>query len=353
MNILDIEDIAQGMRSQAEHCLRNDAPVTSSIIIAQLALINGPTACGQKIAQWPGKPLEDAMPLRLTGGLHHLYLSGKEPRLAEIYEGRVTEQDAIDRLVGEVVADHDADLLPWFDNPPQTNESGRSASFMAGLLWLSTRVGSRFELLELGASAGVNTMMERYQYDLGGVLAGPEDSPMRIKPEWRGPPPPQAPVEIISVRGCDQNPIDLTDDETAAWLKGYIWPEMPARFERMEASIALAKQNPPDVAKADGADWVEEQLLLPQQSGVTRVLMHSIVWQYLPQETKGRITTAMETAGKEATTDKPLAWMSLETNRKTFSHELIIRHWPEGEQPALLGRAHAHGAWVEWFDPHT
>ena len=350
MDILDVEDIAQGMRGQAEHCLRNDAPVTASVIIAQLALMGGPTACGQKIAHWPGKPLEDAMPLRLTGGLHYLYLSGKEPRLGAIYERRITDQDQIDTLIGQVVAEHDADLLPWFDSPPQTNESGRSASFMAGLLWLSGRVGPRFELLELGASAGVNTMMDRYHYDLNGVLAGPDDSPMRIKPEWRGPPPPQAPVEIVSVRGCDQNPIDLTDDETAARLKGYIWPEMPARFERMEASIALAKQDPPDVAKADAADWTEEQLTRPQESGVTRVLMHSIVWQYLPQETKDRITAAMETAGKVVTAKKPLAWMSLETNRKTFSHELVIRYWPGGEEPALLGRAHAHGAWVEWFE---
>jgi len=102
--------------------------------------------------------------------------------------------------------------------------------------------------------------------------------------------------------------------------------------------------------RADGADWVEDQLTRPQPRGVTRVLMHSIVWQYLQQETKDRITAAMETAGKAATPDKPLAWISLETNRKTFSHELIIRYWPDGEEPALLGRAHAHGAWVEWFE---
>ena len=350
MDILDVKDIAQGMRGQAEHCLRNDAPVTASIIIAQLALMDGTTACGEKIARWTGKPLEDAMPLRLTGGLHYLYLSGKEPRLADIYEGRINDQDKIDQLIGAVVADHDMDLLPWFDSPPQTNEAGRSASFMAGLLWLSGRIGSRFELLELGASAGVNKMMARYHYDLNGILVGSDDSPMRIKPDWRGPPPPMAPVDIVKSSGCDQNPIDLTDDETARRLKGYIWPEMPARFERMEAAIALAKLDPPHVVKADGADWVEDQLTHPQENGVARVLMHSIVWQYLPPEAKDRITVAMERAGKNATSDKPLAWISLETNRKTFSHELIIRYWPGGAEPALLGRAHAHGAWVEWIE---
>jgi len=349
MDILDVEDIVDGMRGQATHCLNNDAPITASMIIGQIALINGPTKCGAKIKNWPGKPLEDAMPLRLTGGLHHLYLTGQEPRLADIYEGRIADQSAIDALVGQVVADHDDALLPWFNNPPQTNESGRSANFMAGLLWLSDKVGPRFELLELGASAGVNTMMGRYHYQLGGVSAGPEDSPMQIQPEWRGPNPPDAPVEIVSARACDQNPIDLTDDAIAKRLKGYIWPEMPARFVRMEAAIALAKQEAPHLVKADAADWVEEQLQQPQEEGVTRVLMHSIVWQYLPPATKARIEAAMAAAGAQATTAKPLAWISSETNRATFRHDLNIRYWPDGEEAAHLGHAHAHGAWVEWY----
>ncbi len=348
MDILDVEDIAEGMRGQAEHCLKNDAPITASIILAQLALIPGPTKCGQKIAHWQGKPLEDAMPLRLTGGLHHLYLTGQEPRLAEIYEGRVRDQSAIDNLIGQVVADHDDHLLPWFDNPPQTNESGRSANFMAALAWLSGRVGPKFDLLELGASAGVNTMMGRYHYDLGGISFGPQHSLMQIKPEWKGPHPPIAPVEIVSARACDQNPIDLTDDQVTMRLKGYIWPEMPARFERMEAAIALAKQEPPIVSKADAANWVDEQLVLPQAEGVTRVLMHSIVWQYLPPETRLHIEQAMETAGAKATAEKPLAWIAVETNRTTFSHEVIVRHWPGDGKPANLGYAHAHGAWVNW-----
>ena len=49
MDILDVEDIADGLRGQAEHCLNNDAPITASIIIAQIALMDGDTKCGQKI----------------------------------------------------------------------------------------------------------------------------------------------------------------------------------------------------------------------------------------------------------------------------------------------------------------
>src|SRR3546814_18725731 len=90
---------------------------------------------------------------------------------------------------------------------------------MAALMWLSGRLGPRFELNELGASAGVNTMMERYRYDLGGVRAGPRDSPMLIRPEWRGNPPPDNEVSITSIQGCDVAPIDLADREAALTLK--------------------------------------------------------------------------------------------------------------------------------------
>src|SRR3546814_1761255 len=91
-----------------------------------------------------------------------------------------SDRRAIDVLVCELVERFDGLLLPWLDGPPQTNEAGRSASIMAALMWLSGRLGPRFELNELGASAGVNTMMERYRSDLGGVRAGPRDSPMQI-----------------------------------------------------------------------------------------------------------------------------------------------------------------------------
>ena len=184
--VMDDKRIEQGIRVQAEHCRRNGAPVTARLIDAQVPLMATDTAVGRRIAAWPGLPLEDAMPLRLTGGFHHLLLTGDDARLEPVYNGKVTDQGQVDAIVAAVTADHDMRLLPWLDGPPQTNEAGRSASFMAGLLWLSARLGPRFELNELGASAGINTMMDRYHYDLGGVTAGPALSPMQIRPEWRG-----------------------------------------------------------------------------------------------------------------------------------------------------------------------
>jgi len=297
---------------------------------------------------WPGLSLEDAMPLRVAGGIHWLHLSGAEARLAPVYAGEVVDQAVVDEIVAAVAIDWDAKLVPWLDHPPQTNEAGRSSSIVAGLLWLSQRLGPKFELNEIGASAGVNTMIERYRYDLGGVEVGPAYSPMRLKPDWRGPPPAAGEVEIVAIRGCDVAPVDLSDPEEALRLKAYVWPDAQERMGRIEAAARLAAERPPQLERKDAGTFVEERLAAAQGAGVTRVLYHSVMWQYLPEATRRSITAAMEAAGSRATVERPLAWVRLETNRQTFRHELSVRYWPGGEEPVILSEAHPHGAWIEW-----
>ncbi len=342
--------ILTGLNDQADHVMKNGAPGTGAICRALIALAEGDSLCGQRIASWnPDAVLRDALPLRIAGGFHDLFRRGVEPDLGKIYRGEVTDQLAVEALIAEVVARHDADLLPWFGGPPQTNEAGRSASFVAALHWLASRVAPNFELDEIGSSAGMNLLIDRYRYDLDGVTSGLAAAPVTIRPTWNGPPPSAEPFTIHSVQGCDIQPIDVRDDAAANRLMAYIWPEMPERFARMEAGIEMIRASGVDLVKADAADWVEMRLAQLQPIGTTRVLMHSIVWQYLPDEVQQRIETAMTDAGLRATTEKSLAWISLETNRATFRHELKVRYWPGGGEAVMLGEAHAHGAWINWL----
>src|SRR5690606_8222895 len=166
---MEITDVREAIAWQADHAEKADAPRTARVIRAELAILDTATELGRRMTDWPGLSLEDAMPLRVAGGLHWLHLSGTDLRLGPVYDGSLADQATFDSIVARLAKDWDAVLCPWLDSPPQTNEAGRSASVMAGLLWLSQRLGARFEMNEIGASAGVNTMMERYWYDLGGV----------------------------------------------------------------------------------------------------------------------------------------------------------------------------------------
>ena len=341
--------VARAFANQVAYCRDNQAPITASVCEGLRALLGGERggAVMRRVRKWAGPPLADALPLRVAGGLHALQLAGAEPALRPIYEG-LGPTDAAERIA-DALERHEAFLLPWLDGPPQTNEAGRSWGFAAAMLWLASKgLSPRFALYELGSSAGINLMMDRYRFDLGGVTAGPENAELQLAPEWRGAPPPPGSFEIVGARGCDVAPVDLTDPDQALRLKAYIWPEFTTRFARMDAAVALAAAAPPQIARCGAADFLEEVLAEPEQGGTTRIVMHSVVWQYVQPEERERIEAMMTEAGARATQEAPLAWVSLEADRDTHRHELSVRYWPGGEDWRMLGTAHPHGNWVEW-----
>ncbi|WP_340586781.1 DUF2332 domain-containing protein [Erythrobacter alti] len=349
--VMEIKSVGEAIAWQADHAENSGAPGTARLIRALLAVLETDTAIGRRMASWHGLTLEDAMPLRIAGGFHALFLAGEEPRLGEIYNGLMTDQGLVDALVVDTAKTFDHRLLPWLDGPPQTNEAGRSANIMAALLWLSGRLGSKFALNEIGASAGINTMMGRFLFDLGGVKVGPGMSSLRLAPEWRGAPPPTGPVDIVSAKGCDIAPVDLTDSAQSEKLKAYVWPEARERMARLDAAISMAERAAPDLVQCDAGQFVADMLDAPQDDGVTRVLFHTVMWQYLPDTTREAITKAMEVAGSKATPEKPLAWIMSETNRETFRQECRVKYWPGDEEWVRLTESHPHGAWVEWVAP--
>ena len=336
--------------NQVAYCREAGAEVTARVVAAlrDLGARGEGGAVLDAVRAWPGAPLADALPLRLAGGVHALHLKGSEPALKAIYAGTPAVDDAA--IIAAALHRHEAALLPWLDGPPQTNEAGRSSNFIAAMLWLASQgLPPRFQCLEIGSSAGINLMLDRYHYDLGGVQVGPEDPVMAFAPAWNGAPPPALRIEIAKTRGCDVAPVDLTDPVQALRLKAYIWPEHAVRFERMDAAIRAASQSKPDIVKMNAADFVEAELARPQEQGTTRMLMHSIVWQYVPADQQARVTAAMEAAGARATPESPLAWVQVEADRTVHRHKLTVRHWPGRGEEMQLAWSHPHGADVEWL----
>ena len=287
---------------------------------------------------WPGDPAADALAMRFNGALNALARRGDRPALSTLYADRA---GAFDAVVGEVLADADAFIADWMREPPQTNEVARSAAIMAALMTLRAEVDLPVELLELGASAGLNLNLGRYQFDLGGVQIGDPTSPVRIAPEWRGPPPPARPVEIVGVRGVDLRPLSVTDPAAQERLMAYVWADQPDRAERLHHALAIAHAHPPMLSRGDIADWLPRELARPAPPGVCRVVVHAMSQQYWGAATRATVAAALAGA------DIPIARIGFEWTDVRDAVHLTLTTYPDA-RARHLATCHAYGHWIDW-----
>ena len=338
-------EVRESFVLQADYCTRLDAPFTALLCTLAAERLDTGTKIGRRILAWPGDsaPFADALALRFCGGLHFLARSGGAPALAACYPpAPPPDPDRLWRAI-EPLLNGDV-LAPWLDTAPQTNEVGRSAVLMSGLLVVAARFGLPLRLYELGASAGLNLQLDRYRYELGGLAAGDPASPLLLKPDWHGPPPPAAAPLIAGRAGVDLNPVPLP--EARDRLIAYVWPDQSQRLAQLEAALALAAPAPPRVDRGDAAAWLEQSLARAPEPGVARVVLHSVAFHYFPEATKARIAAHIAAAGARAAAEAPLAWLRYEHQPGDENFSLRLRTWPGGED--LLAWTHPHGRSVEW-----
>ena len=290
------------------------------------------------IDDWPGDPAADALAMRFNGALHALARRGDRPALSALYATRAGD---FDRAIGDVLSDADGFVADWMREPPQTNEVARSAAIMAALMTLRADVDRPVELLELGASAGLNLNLGHYAFDLGGVRVGRADSLVRITPEWRGPPPLARPVEIVGARGVDLRPLSVTDPSAQERLMAYVWADQPDRARRLHHALAIGHAHPPMLSRGDIADWLPRELARPARPGVCRVVFHAMSQQYWGAATRATVAAALAAA------DTPIARIGFEWTDARDAVHLTLTTYPDG-RARHLATCHAYGHWIEW-----
>jgi hypothetical protein len=101
--------------------------------------------------------------LRLLAGVFRLVLTGRAPELVRFYPclGGTAPASRAWPVMRSVIGTHIEEMHAALAVPPQTNEVGRSAALLAGLFDLVAASGvRRIRLLELGASAGLNLLLD-------------------------------------------------------------------------------------------------------------------------------------------------------------------------------------------------
>lgn len=340
--------VRRAFRLQAEHCERMGSPFTALLCRLAAERLDSRTAVGAAVLGWPSHPGNDALALRLAGALHALVLGDKAPSLAALYPPYpLPPSDALWAAVAKAMADEADFIVATLNLPPQTNEVGRSAILLGGFLEIAAATGLPLILSEIGASAGLNMFWDRFAYQFGDQTWGDPASTVRLAPQWSGKLPPlSANLAVAGRAGCDLKRLDAADPDHRRRLLSYVWPDQPQRLSRLAAALDLAAADPPDIATADAADWIEERLAA-QPKGTAHVVYHTIVWQYLPAATRARIARAFYRTGNRGGERRPLAWLRFEADGKTPGGALMLTTWPGGET-RTLARADFHGSWIDW-----
>jgi hypothetical protein len=347
-------------RRQAEACASLGSPMYADLLgrVADALAAGGADAAPFEavLAGHEDDPGPSALALRLAGSVHRLVLERRAGVLAAFYPsvGGTWEPEGGWAAFRDLCATEPDAVREWLDRPPQTNEVGRAAALLAGLLEVARRRGRAqpVRLVEIGSSGGLNLLADRFAYvDDTGRVHGDPTSPVRLDGAWTGPGPWTHDVpwpEVVERVGSDVRPVEVSTTAGRLALTAYVWPDMPARLERLRGALRLAGETPVEVRRRTAREVVEGVELV---DGTVTVLWHSVMWQYLDPTEQDAVRARVEALGAAATEHTGFAHVVLEPRRRTPEEDhafwLVVRAWPGGDE-RYVARSRGHGVPVDW-----
>jgi hypothetical protein len=296
---------------------------------------------------WEDAPGGSVVQLRLLGALHRIVLRGDEPELAAFYPtaGGTRSPSDVWPVAHEVLQARAAELAQALAVAPQTNEPGRSAALLVGILDAVRHSGlSRVRLLEVGASGGLNLLLDRFRFEGTDWSHGPAGSPLVLRDPVVGPARLPLPEwSLVDRRGCDLAPVDVSTAQGRLHLESFVWPDHVGRFRRLAAALrVVADGGPvPVVDRAPAGAWLEERLPEPVDPSVLTVVWQSITRLYWPAAEVERVQAAV----RQAAGHLPLAHVSMEYEDDEGA-ALTVDLWRgngSGGQHHRLGTVADHG----------
>ncbi|MGD0392411.1 MAG: DUF2332 domain-containing protein [Acidimicrobiales bacterium] len=306
-------------------------------------------------------PPASHFPLALLGAVHYLVLDGLDHPLAEVYAGRTDARPA--PLFLEVCRTHWDEIEALLAvRHVQTNDCGRSALIGPGLTWLASRLTRPPALVDVGTSAGLSLLCDRYRLDYGAHgVTGPAHSPVEVACRIVAGDPPIAKrlPGLASRVGIDRSPLDVSNPEDARWLLACVWPDT-GRLERTAASIHLARDDLPELVRGD-ANEVLPGVLADLPGATPAIVMTTWAFAYFSLEQRHRFVEILDRASQT----RPIAWLSAEGPGivEGFGADAPERHQHAGDvlgavlydhgtrQEQLLALTHPHGHWMDWRGP--
>ncbi|TYB44640.1 DUF2332 domain-containing protein [Actinomadura chibensis] len=336
------EALRRALLAQAEACAELGSPMYAEL------LGRAADDPGTAVADVLGDRTGSGFVLGMLGTVHRLVLEGRAPELAAHYPTAGGAKDPLSAWPAfrAALAEHAAEVRAGLADPPQTNEVGRAAPLVGGLLAVAAATGLPIRLLEIGASAGLNLRADHFRFLHESGAYGPE-SAVVLADAWRGLPRVDARLAIAERLGCDLSPLDPASPEARRRLLSYVWPDQAARVARLRAAFEVAARVPATVVRAGAAEFLHG---VAPRDGVATVVWHSTMQAYLSADESARMQACLERAGAAATAGAPFAHLSFEgpdASRLDAAHVLTLRLWPDGGL-VILAEGPAHGLPTTW-----
>ncbi len=224
----------------------------------------------------------------------------------------------------------------------QTNEPARCATLLPVLSLLPQPLA----LIEVGASAGLNLLVDRYSYDYDGhrvTGTDPRAPVLSCQPRGQVPLPARVP-EIAWRAGLDLHPLDVTSDDDVRWLECLVWPGEAGRRERLAAAIATARADPPRVYRGDLLTDTPDLVRLAPL-GATLVICHSAVLAYLSAPQRRRFAELVGVLNAAwISNEAPGVLPGVVSPERDGSFFVLA----EGGVRAVA-LADSHGTWLDWL----
>ena len=255
-------------------------------------------------------PARKRHPTVILAALHDLALAGRAPALAAAYadaDGDAAAGAAIDTLLRMT----DAVVAIAVRRRMRTNETGHCAVLYPAIAEAARRVGAQaVGLIDVGCSAGLNLNVDRVgiTYSKGESLGDPS-SPVQQSASVVGdrPIPTRAMPEVVARVGVDRDPVDVTDADSARWLRACLWPDQPERAARLDAELALAATAPPLLLRGDAIEMLPDAFARVPADALP-VVTTTWALSRFPPERRLRFLHRLE----EAAAGRPVAWVSAE-----------------------------------------
>lgn len=289
----------------------------------------------------------------LLSAVHFLLLRGAQHPLrgffANLNGGRGAEGDPFPAF-RDFVSQYREQLAPLVaSRVTNTNEVGRSALLHAGFRAVATESGEPLNLIEIGPSAGLNLIWDRYgvRYRRGdeAFYSEPRDLPLMIDCELKGnalPPLGTAP-NIASRVGLELNPVDLSQADERDWLKALVWPDQVERFARLEKALEIYAREKPEIRAGNALDLLPEAIAGIREDQPVCIYHTMVIYQF-SEEAREALDNLLLTASLR----RPVWRLGFEGSLKG-ENALALGRYRDGQREVRsLAICHPHGTWMEW-----